>query len=83
MGRRYEEVQAKAERELADAKWVLKRLPDRARAHILQWLCKYYEDNGAMKSPQAGRPRRRVTIDGQEFLLVASSKPKNRRKQGD
>lgn len=76
MSRRYEEVRAKADRELAEVKTVLKRLPDASRLHIIRWLLKFYEDNGAMKSPQAGKPRRRVTIDGQEFLLVAVVKSK-------
>jgi len=83
MGRRYQEIQSKTERDLDDAKTVLKRLPDPSRAQIIRWLLKFYrwllkfyEDDGGMKSPQAGKRRRRVTIDGQEFLLVAVVKRK-------
>lgn len=77
MGRRYQEIEAKAERELAEAKATLKRLPDRARAHILKWLLKFYEDNGAMRSPQAGKPRRTIVIDGAEFWLVKITRKKS------
>lgn len=76
MSRRYEEVRAKAERELAEAKAALKRLPDPARAHILKWLLKFYEDSGAMRSPQAGRPRRTIVIDDAEFWLVKIARKK-------
>jgi hypothetical protein len=77
-GRRYEEIQEKAERELNETKTTLKRLPDRARAHVLLWLCKYYEDAGAMKSPQAGKPRRVVIIDGVAFWLVGLPRRRSR-----
>jgi len=78
MGRRYEEVQAKVDRELVELKAVLKRLSDRARAHVLRWLLLYYEDEGEMRSPQAGRPRRRIVIDGTEFWIVKVPKKRQR-----
>lgn len=78
MSRRYEEIQAKAERQLAEAKAALKRLPDPARAHILRWLCKYYEDSGAMRSPQVGKQRRAIMIDGIEYWLVCAPKRRSR-----
>jgi hypothetical protein len=70
MSRRFEELQEKAEQALAGVKATLKSLRDRERQHVILWLLKYFEDDGAMKSPQAGKPRRRVVIDGQEFWLV-------------
>lgn len=47
-----------------------KRLRPEDRARLLAWLCLYYDDAGAMFSPQLTRRRKRVAIDGVEFWLV-------------
>lgn len=70
MGRRYEELEERARHDVAGAKVMLKRLGDRERSHILKWLLFYFEDDGAMKSPQTGRPRRTIVLDGEEFWLA-------------
>jgi hypothetical protein len=48
----------------------LKRLDPESRAHVLAWLCMYYDDQGGMFSPQISRRRNRVTLDGVEYWLV-------------
>ncbi len=48
----------------------IKRLRPEDRARVLAWLCIYYQDDGAMFSPQISRRRKRVTIDGTEYWLV-------------
>jgi hypothetical protein len=55
---------------VADVKATVKRLDERGRAHVLAWLCMYYQDNGAMYSPQISRRRQRIAIDGVEYWLV-------------
>jgi len=77
MGRRYEEVQENARRELDEAKAVLKRLRYRERAFVLRWLCKYFSDDGAMFSPQLSKQRRTIVIDGIAYWLVAIPKRPN------
>jgi hypothetical protein len=55
---------------VAEAKRVLKALNPEARAYVMAWLVKYYNDGGAMFSPQVTQERRKVTIDGTDFWLV-------------
>jgi hypothetical protein len=52
------------------AKLALKRLGDPERALIMRWLLKYFEDDGRVRSPQSGKPRRVVVIDEVQFWLV-------------
>lgn len=44
-------------------------------AHLLAWLLIYYQDDGAMFSPQISRRRKRITIGGVEYWLVRVPKP--------
>jgi hypothetical protein len=46
------------------------RLDDKGPAHLLAWLCMYYQDHGAMFSPQINRKRQRIALDGVEYWLV-------------
>jgi hypothetical protein len=48
----------------------IKHLAPEDRARLIAWLLLYYQDDGAMFSPQISRRRRRVTIDGVEYWLV-------------
>jgi hypothetical protein len=70
MSRRYQEIQERKSRDVEGTKAALKALGDAERAFLISWLCKYYCDEGTMISPQAGRPRRTIVIDGVEFWLV-------------
>ncbi len=47
MSRRFQEIQARVQRELADAKAMLKGLPDPSRAHIIKWLLKFNDNSVA------------------------------------
>ena len=49
---------------------MLKHLDEPGRAFILAWLCTYFQDSGAMFSPQIGKRRDRITLNGIEFWLV-------------
>jgi len=55
---------------VAKAKQVIKDLSPEARAYVLAWMVKFYNDSGAMFSPQVTQNRRRVIIDDQAFWLV-------------
>jgi hypothetical protein len=55
---------------VAEVKANVKRLDEPGRAHVLAWLCMYYQDSGAMFSPQISRRRQRIAIDGVEYWLV-------------
>lgn len=74
MSRRYEEIEEKAKRRAGEAKTVLKTLRDRDRAYLMMWLLKYFEDSGAMRSLQAGKPRRTIMLDGVEYWLATVPK---------
>jgi hypothetical protein len=52
------------------ARAALKRLSPEDRARLLAWLCIYYDDHGAMFSPQISRRRQRIVIDNIEYWLV-------------
>jgi hypothetical protein len=72
VGRRYEEVTERRDRENLDgAKTALKRLDAGHRAYLLAWLCKYFGDSGEIFSPQiSAARRRRIMLDGIEYWLV-------------
>ncbi len=70
MSRRYQEIEERRARDIAGAKTTLKALGDRERAYLMMWLLKYFEDSGTMRSPQAGKARRTIVLDGEEFWLV-------------
>lgn len=55
---------------VAPVKATIKRLDDDGRAHVLAWLCMYYQDHGAMFSAQISRRRQRIALDGVEYWLV-------------
>lgn len=55
---------------VAVVKATIKRLDDDGRAHLLAWLCMYYQDHGVMFSPQINRRRQRIALDGVEYWLV-------------
>ncbi len=54
----------------AAVKATIKRLDDGGGAHLLACLCMYYEEHGAMFSPQIKRRRQRIALDGVEYWLV-------------
>jgi len=55
---------------VAKVKQALKELSPEARANVMAWLVKYFNDTGGMFSPQVTQERRKVTIDGDSFWLV-------------
>jgi hypothetical protein len=55
---------------VAKVKAALKELSPEARAYLMAWLVKFYNDTGSMFSPSITQERRRVTIDDQTFWLV-------------
>jgi hypothetical protein len=57
-------------RDVTAVKVAIKHLAPEDRAHLLARLCLYYEDNGAMFSPQITRRRRRIALDDEQFWLV-------------
>ena len=59
---------------------MLKQLDEPGRAFILSWLCTYFQDNGAMFSPQISRQRDRITLNGVEYWLVRVPKRNDRAK---
>ncbi|MGA2760869.1 MAG: hypothetical protein ABSF08_11175 [Candidatus Cybelea sp.] len=61
---------------VATVKEAIKQLSPEGRAFVLAWLAKFYNDAGMMFSPSITQERRRVTIDGETFWLVAMPKRK-------
>ena len=59
---------------VANVKESIKELSPEGRAHVLKWLAKFFNDSGMMYSPSITQERRRVTIDGETFWLVAVPK---------
>ena len=55
---------------VAKAKQVLKELSPEARAYVMAWFVKYFNDSGGMFSPQITQERRKVTIDSSTYWLV-------------
>jgi hypothetical protein len=70
MSRRVQELEERDRRDIDGAKKALKRLGDEERAFVLAWLCKFFNDDGVMFSPQIARQRRTVVIDDIEYWLV-------------
>lgn len=70
VSRGYESLERLGQKDLEAVKAALRRLDPRHRAHVLAWLCMYYDDSGAMFSPQLSRSRKRITLDAVEFFLV-------------
>jgi hypothetical protein len=56
----------------------IKRLNQEDRVGVLAWLCLYYNDDGAMFSPQISRRRQRIVLDGIEYWLVRVPKRSQR-----
>ena len=52
----------------------IKRLSPDDRARVLQWLALYYDDTGAMFSPQISRRGQRIVLEGIEYWLVRMPK---------
>jgi hypothetical protein len=57
-------------RDATAVKAAIKHLAESDRARLLAWLCLYYQDTGALFSPQISRRRQRITLDGVEYWLV-------------
>ena len=56
---------------LKAAQEALKALDDAERAHVLAWICRYYDDRGAMFAPTISSARRqRIEINGVAHWLV-------------
>jgi hypothetical protein len=55
---------------LAEAKEAIKVLDPDARAHLLFWFVKYFNDSGGMYSPSYTQRRKRVVIDEEAYWLV-------------
>ena len=49
---------------------MVKGLDSAGRTLLLAWFCTYYQDDGAMFSPQISRRRQRIAINGIEYWLV-------------
>lgn len=59
---------------VSKVKDALKELSPEARAYVMAWLVKFYNDTGGMFSPQVTQERRKVVIDGESFWLVKMPK---------
>lgn len=57
-------------RDVTAVKVAIKHLNPNDRALLLAWLLLYYQDDGAMFSPQITRRRDRITLNGKEFWLA-------------
>jgi desulfoferrodoxin (superoxide reductase-like protein) len=67
-------------RDITAVKVAIKHLVPKDRAHLIAWMLLYYEDDGAMFSPQLSRRRNRITLNGVEYWL--SRVPKRPRSGG-
>ena len=76
MSRRFEEREQRGRLDTDAAKNALKRVGDRERVTLRAWLCVYFDDRGALFSPQLGRRCRRIVLDGVEYWLVRIPKRK-------
>ena len=54
-------------RDVTAVKVAIKHLAPNDRALLLAWMLLYYQDDGAMFSPQISRRRDRITPNGKEF----------------
>jgi hypothetical protein len=57
-------------RDATAVKAAVKHLTPSDRARLLAWLLLYYQDDGAMFSPQIGQRRKRIVLDSVEYWLV-------------
>jgi hypothetical protein len=57
-------------RDVTAVKVAIKHLSPNDRAMVLAWMLLYYRDDGAMYSPQLGRRRDRIALNGTEFWLA-------------
>ena len=48
----------------------IKELSPEARAYVMAWLVKFYNDTGGMFSPQVSQERRKISLDSETFWLV-------------
>lgn len=55
---------------VAKVKEAIKELSPEARAYVMAWLIKFYNDSGAMFSPSVAQRRKRVTLEEETFWLV-------------
>lgn len=82
MSRRYQELEEKARHDVDGAKSVLKRLGDDERVLIRAWLCKFFDDAGALYSPQIESHRRRtIALDAVTYWLVPSRRREHDRRR--
>ncbi len=65
-------------RDVTAVKVAIKHLNPDDRALLIAWLLLYYQDDGAMFSPQITRRRDRITLNGTDFWLARV--PRHRRK---
>jgi len=57
-------------RDVTAVKVAIKHLNADDRAQLIAWILLYYQDDGAMFSPQISRRRDRITLNGTEFWLA-------------
>jgi len=67
-----------AAQEMRTIKDALLGLHPDVRARVIGWLMAYFRDDGQMWSPSLPSRRRRITLDGVEYWLVAIPKRKRR-----
>jgi hypothetical protein len=67
-------------RDATAVKVAIKHLSPKDRAQLIAWILLYYQDDGAMFSPQISRRRDRITLNGTEFWLA---RVPNRRQKGE
>jgi hypothetical protein len=65
-------------RDVTAVKVAIKHLATNDHAQLVAWLLLYYQDDGAMFSPQISRRRDRITLNSVEFWLARV--PKHRRR---
>ena len=57
-------------RDVTAVKVAIKHLAPNDRALLIAWMLLYYQDDGAMFSPQITRRRDCITLNGTEFWLA-------------
>jgi hypothetical protein len=57
-------------RDVTAVKVAIKHLNPNDRALLIAWMLLYYQDDGAMFSPQITRRRDRITLNDTEFWLA-------------
>jgi hypothetical protein len=66
----YERSDDELTRDATAVKAAIKHLAPADRAQLIAWLLLYYNDQGAMYSPQISRRRDRITLNGTDFWLA-------------